>query len=253
MILIRKQRTCNRRRMIDIVAQAHALRRAVDIFISHARGYYYEVVLSGVACPNCKGALEMLFDGLCRCRCCGHEFDPTVAFQKCRCGGQVRLNICRYQCVRCKDTIRSRFVFGATVLDKEYFKERMAQSRQRKQARRQKIIETLAENRSPPLENDDYIDLNAVDGLSDALDELTQVPELSGLLPLCKGFDLTRYQQHLEAAVGFDEVCFDDIQPLEEDGRLDRIWRFVAVIFMAHLGTMRLHQADGVIYLKKAK
>lgn len=238
--------------MIDIIAQAHKIRCAVDIFIAHARGYYYEVILSGFSCPDCGGAVEMLFDGLCRCRSCGDEFDPTIAFQRCGCGGRLALKICRYQCVKCGDIVRSRFVFDGTVLDKEYFKQRMAQSREKKQKRREKIISDLIENRSEPIETD-YIDLNAVEGLTDALDELTCVPQLSGLLPLCKGFDLARYQSHLEAETGADEVCFDDIMPLEEDVRLDRIWRFVAVIFMAHLGTMRLHQSDGIIYIKKVK
>ena len=236
--------------MINIIACAGQLGRAVDVFISHAKCYYYQVMLSGFECPDCGADIEMLCDGLCRCKSCGNEFDPTVAFQKCGCGGSVKLKICRYQCVKCGNVVRSRFVFDGTVLDKEYFRERMIRSREKKQKQREKIIAELIESRSEPIEND-YIDLDAVDGLADAIDELTLIPELSGYLPLCKGFDLQRYQKHLEAIVGADEVCFDDISPLEEDRRLDRIWRFVAVIFMAHLGTMQLDQADGVIHIKR--
>jgi len=238
-------------RMMDIISQASEMRTAVETFVSHARRYFYEVMLSGYSCPDCKGALVMTSDGNCSCTSCGSEFDPTIAFQKCgNCGGNVRLKICRYQCVNCSEIVRSRFVFDGNVFDKEYFKQRMKQSREKSRQKREKIIEELIENRSDLLEAD-YIDFSAVEGLEDAIDELTLLPQLAGFIPLCKGFDLKRYQKHLQAHIGDFEVCFDDIPQLEEDTRLDRIWRFVAVIFMEHLGTMELYQKDEVIYIKR--
>jgi hypothetical protein len=240
-----------RRRMMDIIAQACEMRVAVETFISHARKYFYEVMLSGYSCPDCKVALIMTADGNCRCTGCGNEFDPTIAFQRCgSCGGKVRLKICRYQCVSCSEIVHSRFVFDGNVFDKEYFKQRMQQSREKRNQQRELIIEELIENRSDPLEAD-YIDFSAVEGLEGAIDELTLLPQLAGFIPLCKGFDLKCYQNHLEANIGPFEVCFDDIPQLEEDARLDRIWRFVAVIFMEHLGTMELYQEDEVIYIKR--
>ena len=237
--------------MMDIIAQACEMRVAVEAFISHARRYFYEVMLSGCSCPDCKGALVMAADGNCKCTGCGNEFDPTIAFQRCSdCGGKVRLKICRYECVNCGQIARSRFVFDGNVFDKEYFKQKMHLSREKKNQQRELIIEELIENRSDPLEAD-YIDFSAVEGLEDAIDELTLLPQLAGFIPLCKGFDLKRYQQHLQAHIGYFEVCFDDIPQLEEDARLDRIWRFVAVIFMEHLGTMELYQEDEVIYIKR--
>lgn len=238
--------------MIDIISQANTMSCAVKIFVSHARSYYYQVMLSGFECPDCHGKLTMVSDGKCRCLDCRREFDPTIAFQRCSCGGKVALKICRYQCRKCGQIVQSRFVFDGMVFDKEYFRQKMQQSRENKKQARQQIIENVLENRSDPLETD-YIDFSAVDGLEDALNQLSLIPELSGFIPLCKGFDLNRYQQHLNACITNDEVCFDDLPSLEEDARLDRIWRFVAVIFMEHLGTIELYQENGVIYISRKK
>ena len=171
-------------------------------------------------------------------------FDPTVAFQRCSsCGGSPRLRVCRYQCRRCGADVLSRFVFDGHPFDREYFRQRMAESRERKREQRERACEMVVKSRSevvaPPA-----ADLESVPGLADALDGLVGAPEMVAWLPLATGFDLSRYQTHLEAHIGPIEVYFDDLPPLDDNARLDRIWRFVAIIFLAHACLIEVWQ-DG--------
>ena len=231
--------------MREIIRRAFELGQAVETFVGHARDFYYEVMLSNATCPRCEGGLRMLRESYCRCASCGSAFDPTVAFQRCPdCEGRVRLRICRYRCVLCGADVRSRFVFDARVYDAEYFRECMAQSRQRKlegcvQAR-EAVIDTRSAVLSPV-----FAGLDEVPGLIEALNGLVTDPALAALVPLAaKGFDLKRYEAHVQMHLGDAETAFDDIPPLEDNRRLDRIRRFITIIFMAHAGALELRQ-DG--------
>ena len=235
---------------VDIIKLAFALADAVKAFVTHARRFCYEVTLSGHACTRCGGALSMIAESRCRCRDCGHEFDPTIAFQRCSsCGGKLRLRVSRYQCRACKRDMPSHFVFDGPVFDREYFRERMAESRQRKARRRQELQEKLLDSRSPPLDTP-AAELASIPGLLDALNNLVGTADIAAWLPLCKGLDLNRYQKHLQSHIGRRAVDFDDIPALEENPRLDRIWRFVAVIFMAHAGLIEIEQDGADIMLR---
>jgi len=231
--------------MREIIRRAFELAQAVETFVGHARDFYYEVMLSNTACPRCEGDLRMLRESYCRCASCGSAFDPTVAFQRCPdCEGRIRLRICRYRCVLCGADVRSRFVFDACVYDAEYFRERMAQSRQRELERCDRAREAFIDTRSavlPPIS----AGLDEVPGLIEALNGLVADPALAALVPLAaKGFDLKRYEAHLQAYLCDPETDFDEIPPLDGNRRLDRIWRFITIIFMAHTGALELRQ-DG--------
>ncbi|MDI6451628.1 hypothetical protein [Anaerobaca lacustris] len=65
------------------------------------------------------------------------------------------------------------------------------------------------------------------------------------------GFDLGRYPRHLQAHIGADERLFDDLPALEEDRRLDRTWRFVSIIFMAHPGLIDICQHERTILVNR--
>jgi hypothetical protein len=232
----------------EIVRLAFDLAARVETFVGHARVFYYQVMLSGHGCPDCGGPLLMIAESRCRCVSCGLVFDPTVAFQRCpSCDGQVRLHICRYRCRRCGADLRSRFVFDACVFDAEYFRARMAQSRERHRERREEARAAAMESRSDVLKPG-CADLDRVPGLLDALNGLVGIPELAAWAPLAgKSFDLNRYQAHLEAHLAAAESDFDELPPLDDNARLDRIWRFVALIFMAHAGLVELRQERATI------
>jgi chromatin segregation and condensation protein Rec8/ScpA/Scc1 (kleisin family) len=44
---------------------------------------------------------------------------------------------------------------------------------------------------------------------------------------------------------------FADIPPLSEDLRIDRVWRFIAIIFLAHAGVIDLRQDGQTIWVSK--
>ena len=229
---------------IDIIELAFALTETVKAFVGHARHFCYEVMLSGYTCQHCGGTLVMIAESRCRCRGCGFEFDPTLAFQRCgTCGEKLQLRVTRYQCRSCRRDMPSRFVFEGPVFDPEYFRQRMAESRQRKAERAEQFQQRLQESRSPPLDTP-AAELESIPGLLAALNDLVGVEDVAAWLPLCKGFDLNLYQEHVRAHVQRRPMDFDDIPALEGNRRLDRVWRFVAVVFMAHAGVIEIEQ-DG--------
>jgi len=117
----------------------------------------------------------------------------------------------------------------------------MAESRQRKQERSEKFKQKITEIRSPAIEASP-MDFEGVPGLIEALDGLTARENVFSIPGVQQRFDLNRYQRHIQAYLGDIEVCFEDIPPLEENARIDRIWRFIAMIFMAHEGVLEIEQ-----------
>jgi hypothetical protein len=229
---------------MGIVEAALRLAGAVGVFREHARGFYYAVVLSQHPCPACGGKLAMIREGACCCRDCGNTFDPTIAFQRCSsCGGSIRLVLRRYRCRQCGSDVSSQFLFDGLVFDPSYFRGKMALSRQRKREQRERIRRMLAESRSGVIDVPGA-DLASIPGLAEALNGLSaEAGEVFVWQPR-KGFDLARYQSHIEAHLGPFAVSLEDIPALEEDRRRDRIWRFIALIFLCHAGRVDLQQ-DG--------
>ncbi len=236
---------------MDIVAMAHRLTASVATLVGRVRRLYYAVVLMGRTCPRCNRPIEMIAESRCRCASCGDTFDPTVEFQQCPdCGGRLKLVVRRHRCTQCGADVYSRFVFDTLPFDRQYFRERMTESRQRKRPQQEHLRRMVAEDRSeslPPLP----VDLDSMPGLVEALDGLSVGPEIAALAPLCEGLDLRRYQTHVQAHVGPIEVCFDRIPRLEKDVRKDRIWRFVAIVFMAHAGLIEICQQGETLWLSQ--
>ncbi len=209
-----------------------------------AKRLYYAVMLLGHSCPACGGRLAMAAEGLCRCRSCGHEFDPTVAFQRCSaCGGKPVLRVRRYQCQQCSCDVVSRFHFDGLVFDGEYFRQKMAESRERKKQQHERVREMLAECRSGVLSLP-AADLSSVPGLTDALNSLVIGAGEAFPWKPDKGFDLKRYESHIQAHIRDFPIRLEELPPLIENPRKDRIWRFSAIIFLAHFGLIDIWQ-DG--------
>lgn len=236
---------------MDIIKYAFDMALAVDRFMKKARSFFYVVMLVGHSCPKCRGALVMVEEGKCRCRSCCHEFDPTVEFQKCsNCDGVPELNVRRYSCRDCGEEITSRFLFQGIVYDAEYFRQRMVESRQRKKEQRERVKEILATCRSEDLMLK-AMDLNSVPGLTDALNNLTCGKDEAIRIERESFFDLQRYQDHVGECLGSEPVELREMQPLIENLRLDLIWRFVAVIFLVHYGSIDiLQEGDEILVMK---
>jgi hypothetical protein len=235
-----------------IIRRAMQLAAAVCGFSQRARAFYYEVVLADYACPECGGRLTMVREGLCRCRSCKKKLDPTITFQRCTgCGGFSELRIRRYRCTKCGREVVSRFLFDGLVFDVKYFRLKMAESRLRKQERRERVRQMLAASRSAHLEPLPT-ELASVPGLLAALNGLTdQTPERVPSHEPRSQFDLQRYQTHIQAHTGPISLSLEEIPPLHDDRRLDRIWRFIAIIVLAHAGLLDVWQNGRAVMVKQ--
>jgi len=236
---------------MDIIKLAFNMTAAVQRYVDKVRRFYYRVILSGYRCPGCGGSLAMVAEGRCKCTCCRHELDPTVSFQRCSaCGGSPVLRVRRYQCRKCGCEIASKFLFDGMAFDADYFRQKMSESRQRRKEQRERVRQMLAESRSPALPLPS-VDLNSVPGLLDALNGLTTGLDTSFATESSDQFDLKRYEMHIQGHIRHFPVNLLDIPPLSEDARKDLIWRFIAVIFLAHTGIVDIWQDEQDIMVIK--
>ena len=236
---------------MNIITLAFDIAEAVEAFLQKAKRYFYSVVLFGYRCPNCNGSLTMTAEGRCKCNLCGYEFDPTITFQNCSaCGGIPVLRVRRYQCGSCGNDIRSIFLFEGLVFDADYFRQKVAESRQRKKEQRERIRQMLEESRSADLPLQ-VADLDAVPGLVEALNALTGDFDGNFIKDSRDEFDLKRYETHIKAHIQDFPLALRDLPPLCENARKDLIWRFIALIFLAHYGVVDLLQdGQGITVIK---
>jgi hypothetical protein len=166
------------------------------------------------------------------------------------CGGKAVLRVRRYQCQQCGAEVASRFLFDGLVFDTKYFQQKMAKSRKRRNERRERVREMLSESRSDALQTP-AADLDASPGLIEALNGLTL--DTNGPLSWKPkaGFDLKRYERHIQAHIRDFPTSLDNLPPLEENTRKDRIWRFIAIIFLAHFGLIDIWQDGQKIMVMK--
>jgi len=115
------------------------------------------------------------------------------------------------------------------------------------------VGEILAD-RSRPLILDDPPQLDVIPGLAEALDGFVGSPipvELLRAFIRNGEYDLDRYQQHILAHVGTFTCDFEDVPALVENQRQDRIFRFIAMIFLSHTGRLHLWQEADRIRVRK--
>ncbi len=225
-----------------IIELGEYLLAAVAELAGHVRELYYAVMLSGHACPSCDGPLKMIREGRCACRVCEYAFDPTLMFQACPdCSGTLQLRVCRYTCRHCGRDVRSHFLFDGRAFDPAYFREKMAASRQRRQARREQLRALLAGTRSPAVELGPA-EADGLAALQTALDALTRTLPPTDTRPKTSDFDLHRYETHVRQACAHGEVKLTAIARLIEDPRRDLVYRFIALVFLAHAGVVRIRQ-----------
>jgi len=236
---------------MNIRQLAYEMAEAVKAFLQKARRFFYSVMLIGHRCPKCNGSLAMVSEGRCRCVSCGKEFDPTVTFQRCsQCGGVPVLRVRRYQCRDCGADIISKFLFDGLVFDPDYFRQRMAESRKRRKEQRERVRQMLSESRSSDLPMG-HADLGSVPGLVDTLNALTAGMDETIAIETREEFNLKAYESHIGAHIHNYPVNLAEIPPLSENPKKDLIWRFIAVIFLAHAGVVDVWQNGQDIMVKK--
>lgn len=229
------------------------MKTAVEQFVRKVKDFFYQTMLLGHACPKCNQSVQMIAESRCKCRVCGYEFDPTLVFQQCvHCEGVPILKVRRYVCRKCGAEIKSKFVFEGLIFDARYFSQKMVESRQRKKEQREKVRLMLAECRSDTATTGP-IDLQSIPDLLNALNQLTQGEDISQKLNLKIPFDLHRYQEHILKHLDSDEINFLHIPPCSKEKRLDVIWRFVALIFLAHAGRIEIKQEGESIWVKQSE
>ena len=207
----------------------------IDELKKSARDYYFQVMLCKYPCPVCGGRLRM--NGPSRCTCkCGMSLDPTVEFQPCpECGGKLALKYFHYACARCQKVVPSRFLFDERAFSAQYFCQKMAECRERKQRRLAEMRCWLATSRSDALPLDGDLSLESVSGLDVALDEFIGAAGSVSLAEflIFDSFYMEDYRRVILA--GLDECrLFSRIPPLCEVSRRDRARRFTTLVFMQH-------------------
>ena len=224
---------------------SEVLGRVAD-FKSSARAFFFDVVLSPHPCPECNGRLRMTGSSQCACGC-GRVLDPTVEFQRSACcGARVTRRVCHYVCASCGRVAPSRFLFDERVFDKEYFRLRMAQSREAHKQKREELRLLLAASRSKPLAIAELATPDSVPGFLDDLNEFLNAatPE-AGLDEFAAGrseFCMEAYKAAILDYLGECRVLFGALPRVEQDDHLDRIWRFVTLVYLWHDGLVDLFQ-----------
>ena len=194
--------------------------------------------------------------GVSRSQCnCGLVFDPTIEFQKSSCcGARLIRRTCHYVCAKCRKAVPSRFLFDERIFSTEYFRQKMAESRESRQRKKEEIRRFLADSRSGALCLTDVPDLGSVPGLESALNAFVgSVPEMA--LANFWGadeFKLEDYRRHiLDALPCGCLIRFEAIPALCKDRRLDRVRRFVTLIFMWQAMEVSLIQTDSAIVVER--
>ena len=248
-------------------SSANHYQLAIKMFVSavgtlkqQTRAYYHRLVLCGLPCPRCQRTnLFMLREGRFRCQDCGQASDPTITFQRCpTCDGKPALAFRRYHCRDCGGEVVSRFLFDAVVYNAEYFREKMAQSRERRheqhlQAREDQAVR--AWQRSASVVGDQAIDLEQSVGLVDALNALVAGTPPETLTWVREAFDLAAYEQHILSAIGFGEnwnlVGIRALRPPKD--RLEVVRLFIACLFLEHAGLVTLTQEQDIIWVRRCE
>lgn len=233
----------------QIFLKIHGLKKKIQ-------DYFYLVILSDRQCPKCFGRLQMVRDSWCRCVSCGDEFDPTIRFQRCPdCGERIEKKVYHYFCSGCSKQVRSNYCFNERIFNKEYFVKKMQESRERGNDRKEKIKQMLAVSRSSEYMPDSSVNLAAIPGLEEALDEMIGCPFPKELLLKFMNnseFDMPSYRKHILAHLTPTETLFDAIPSLNtSDLRKDKIWRFITLIFMAHEREVNLCGSNNILVVER--
>jgi len=131
--------------------------------------------------------------------------------------------------------------------DQAYFAERMREARRRRKDLRERL-RALIPPRTPVEGVWGDLEPHDLAVLHDVLQTCGASPfakEAPGAEFTPRGFyDAELYRRRLMAALRAPVTAFQDLPPVLDHPRLDRVFRFVTLIFMAHHGQVVLEQPD---------
>ena len=220
-------------------------------FKALVRDFYYAVLLSNHPCRECGGKLRMGGPSQCRCGC-GVELDPTVEFQRSECcGAALARRTLHYVCSSCQRIVPSKYLFDERLFDRAYFAERMRESRERKRNRLEEIRKILANSRSGALQIGDVPDPDAIPGLTADLDRFVGSRPQVALSAFLgdKELDMAEYRRLILENAGC-LIRFSAMRSLCDNVRLDRVRRFITLLFMEQAGEVSLGQLDNDIQVQ---
>ena len=207
----------------------------LEVLREWVRTFYYEVLLSGHACPDCGGRLLMTGPGRASCEACHSSLDPTVEFQQSPCcGASLVFRRAHYACRQCGAPVPSRFLFDERLFNAGYFSERMRESRERWHLEIEELRRRVAESRSEEFAVFDVPELDSIPGLADALDSLSRSAFSSDDAGFWDDdpFVMDAYREVIWHGVCEDAVLFSQVPALNSDPRRDRARRFMTLVFM---------------------
>jgi len=207
----------------------------LEVLREWVRAFYYEVLLSGHACPDCGGRLVMTGPGRASCEACHSSLDPTVEFQQSPCcGASLVFRRAHYACRQCGAPVPSRFLFDERLFDAAYFSGRMRESRERRRLEIEELRRRVAESRSGELLASDVPELDSIPGLADTLDSLSRSAFSFGETGCWDDdpFVMDAYREVIWRGVCEDAVLFSQLPALNGDPRRDRARRFMTLVFM---------------------
>jgi hypothetical protein len=237
-----------------LLGEFYLVQTRIARFKVRVRDFYFEVLMSQYACPECGADLAMLEQSECSCSQ-GHSFDPTLTFQKSTCcGARLVRRTYHYACSQCKSVVPSRFIFDERIFDKAYFREMMLESRARAKKMKEEMIRILADSRSGALPLLEEPCLETIPGLVEDLNdfvprEQSDFDEFNLVVNMGPG--VNEYRSHILAVLGWEGRFFSAIAPLIGDTRQDRVWRFVTLVFMQHDGEIELTQFESDLLVEK--
>lgn len=218
-----------------LIMAADQIARKVAKYKIRARHYYFDIILSVHRCPKCGGRVRSI--GRSRCACgCGYVFDPTLSFQRSSCCGQslVRKTM-HYVCSGCYRTIPSMFLFDEKLFDRIYFRQMVRDSRARAGKRREEMKRTVLRSSSGELRLTEEPRLELIPGIIEDLNRFIgseeSEPESCFHAP-DSVFNMEAYRSHLLRILGDDCLMFSEIKPFMDDLRMDKIRRFMTLVFM---------------------
>jgi hypothetical protein len=237
-----------------LIRKICAVAGRLEAYKTQARQFYFMVILSSYSCPACGGKLRMTGTSECTCRC-GKIMDPTLTFQKSSCcSAKLKRKSVHYACSHCHKTAPSRFLFDEKLFDRQYFCKMMRESRARSKSKIEKLKQLLADSRSNTLTLTDTPDLESIPGFVDDLNDFIQVTPDETVQMMSSDrlqFSMRAYRRHIYSFITWDGIAFSKIAPLVDDVRVDRIWRFITLIYMYQDREVTLCQQGQDIFVKK--